>query len=285
LGYCRDQRESSRVSPTGAGADGVVDSEALGNARKSAVSTAQRHTGNAEDVLQRHLFQFSVLCECDKNRTLLGRACRPQSTERIASRWLREQDRSDTLSPRVGSSEVALLLAATDSPKYRAIFMLAYGAGLRVSEITALQVADIDSQRMLIHVREGKTGPRHVMLSPRVLEALRAYWKTARPKGPSLFPGRSRSANPSLSREAVNRVLLKVARKAGIHKRVYPHMLRHCFATHMLETGADIRSVQVLLGHARIESTTTYLHLSSAHLRATPSPIDLLGTPAGSILG
>jgi integrase len=127
----------------------------------------------------------------------------------------------------LSGSEVALLLAATDSPKYRAIFMLAYGAGLRVSEITALQVADIDSKRMLIHVREGKTGPRHVMLSPRVLEALRAYWKAARPKGPSLFPGRSRSANPGLSREAVNRVLLGVARKAGIRKRVYPHMLRH----------------------------------------------------------
>jgi integrase len=105
--------------------------------------------------------------------------------------------------------------------------MLAHGAGLRVSEITGLQVADIDSKRMLIHVREGKTGPRHVMLSPRVLEALRAYWKAARPKGPSLFPGRSRSANPGLSREAVNRVLLGVARKAGIRKRVYPHMLRH----------------------------------------------------------
>jgi site-specific recombinase XerD len=123
------------------------------------------------------------------------------------------------------------------------------------------------------------------MLSPRVLEALRAYWKAARPKGPSLFPGRSRSANPGLSREAVNRVLLGVARKAGIRKRVYPHMLRHCFATHMLETGADIRSVQVLLGHACIQSTTTYLHLSQAHLRATPSPIDLLGTPAGNVLG
>ena len=186
----------------------------------------------------------------------------------------------------LSGSEVALLLAATDSPKYRAIFMLAYGAGLRVSEITALQVADIDSKRMLIHVREGKTGPRHVMLSPRVLEALRAYWKAARPKGPSLFPGRSRSANPGLSREAVNRVLLGVARKAGIRKRVYPHMLRHCFATHMLEIGADIRSVQVLLGHACIQSTTTYLHLSQAHLRATPSPIDLLGTPRGRrILG
>lgn len=106
MGYCRDQCESSRVSPTGAGADGVVDSEALGNARKSAVSTAQLHTSNVEDVLQRHLFQFSVLCECDKNRTLLGRACRPQSTERIASRWLREQDRSDTLSPRVGIAQI-----------------------------------------------------------------------------------------------------------------------------------------------------------------------------------
>jgi integrase/recombinase XerD len=128
----------------------------------------------------------------------------------------------------LSGSEVALLLAATDSPKYRAIFMLAYGAGLRVSEITALQVADIDSKRILIHVREGKTGPRHVMLSPRVLEALRAYWKTARPKGPELFPGgRSQRQGTQLTRESIHKVLGKVARKAGIRKRVYPHMLRH----------------------------------------------------------
>jgi integrase len=93
----------------------------------------------------------------------------------------------------LSGSEVALLLAATDSPKYRAIFMLAYGAGLRVSEITALQVADIDSKRMLIHVREGKTGPRHVMLSPRVLEALRAYWKDRAPPRDA-EPARSRGA-------------------------------------------------------------------------------------------
>jgi site-specific recombinase XerD len=191
------------------------------------------------------------------------------------------------LSPKILSgSEVARLLAATDSPKYRAIFMLAYGAGLRVGEIAALQVTDIDSQRMLIHVREGKTGPRHVMLSPRVLEALRAYWKAARPAGPELFPGgRSQRPGTQLTRESIHKVIVKVARQAGIQKRVYPHMLRHCFATHMLEAGADIRSVQVLLGHACLQSTITYLHLSSAHLRATPSPIDLLGTPAGNVLG
>lgn len=190
------------------------------------------------------------------------------------------------LSPRILSgSEVARLLAATDSPKYRAIFNLAYGAGLRVGEITALQVADIDSQRMLIHVREGKTGARHVMLSPHVLEALRTYWKAARPKGPGLFPGRSRSADAGLSRKAIHHVITKVARKAGIKKRVHPHLLRHCFATHMLELGADIRTVQVSLGHASIESTSKYLHLSNAHLRATPSPIDVLGTPAGNVLG
>jgi integrase/recombinase XerD len=186
----------------------------------------------------------------------------------------------------LSGSEVARLFEATDSPKYRAIFMLAYGAGLRVSEITALRVCDIDSGRMMIHVPEGKTGPRHVMLSPRVLLALRTYWKAARPKGPELFPGgRSQRPGTRLTRESINRVLAKAGLKAGIKKRVHPHMLRHCFATHMLEAGADVRSVQVLLGHARLETTTAYLHLSSAHLRATPSPIDLLGTPAGNVLG
>jgi site-specific recombinase XerD len=191
------------------------------------------------------------------------------------------------LSPKILSgSEVARLLASTDSPKYRAIFTLAYGAGLRVSEITGLQVADIDGQRMVIHVREGKTGARHVMLSPRVLEALRTYWKAARPAGPELFPGgRSQRPGTQLTRESIHKVLGKVARQAGIKKHVHPHMLRHCFATHMIEAGADIRSVQVLLGHACIESTTTYLHLSNAHLRASPSPIDVLGTPAGNVLG
>jgi site-specific recombinase XerD len=183
-------------------------------------------------------------------------------------------------------TEVERLLAATDSPKYYAIFILAYGAGLRVGEITALQAEDIDSKRMLIHVREGKTGPRDVMLSPRVLLALRTHWKASGLTGPALFPGgRSQRPGTQLTRESIGRVLAKVARKAGIPKRVHPHTLRHCFATHMLESGADIRKVQVLLGHASIGSTTKYLHLSSSHLHGTPSPIDLLGTPAGKILG
>jgi integrase len=136
----------------------------------------------------------------------------------------------------LSGTEVERLLAATDSPKYHAIFMLAYGAGLRVAEITALQAPDIDSQRMLIHVREGKTGPRDVMLSPRVLEALRTHWKAAGLTGPELFPGgHSKSPGTQLTRESIGRVLAKVARKAGIQKRVHPHTLRHCFATHMLE--------------------------------------------------
>jgi integrase/recombinase XerD len=186
----------------------------------------------------------------------------------------------------LSGTEVERLLAATDSPKYRAIFMLAYGAGLRVAEITALQATDIDSKRMLIHVREGKTGPRDVMLSPRVLVALRRHWKAAGLAGPKLFPGgRSQRSDTPLSRRSIGQVLRKVARKAGIPNRVHPHTLRHCFATHMLESGANIRKVQVLLGHASIGSTTNYLHLSSTHLHGTPSPIDLLGTPAGKILG
>ena len=186
----------------------------------------------------------------------------------------------------LSGSEVSRLLDTTTSLKYRAIFMLAYGAGLRVSELVGLRTTDIDSERMLIHVREGKTGPRYVMMSPRVLEALRAYWRAFRPKAPRLFPGRgSEVADPHLTRMAVHKVLAKVARAAGITKTVSPHTLRHSFATHLLETGADVRTVQVLLGHARIESTTAYLHLTMAGLRQVPSPIDLIGTKRGHLLG
>ena len=164
--------------------------------------------------------------------------------------------------------------------------LAAYGAGLRVSEITSLQTTDIDSHRMLIHVREGKTGPRYVMLSRLVLTALRTYWKTCRPAGPSVFPGRrSRGPEARLNRKSINVVLLKAAREAGIDKRVHPHKLRHCFATHMLESGADVRTVQVLLGHARLESTAQYLHLTTSRLRQIPSPLDLIGTPRGQIFG
>jgi len=186
----------------------------------------------------------------------------------------------------LSGSEVSRLLDATTSLKYRAIFMLAYGAGLRISELVSLETTDIDSERMVLHVRESKTGPRYVMMSPRVLEALRAYWRAFRPGGPRLFPGRQKGAtDPHLSREAVNRVLVKAALAAGITKTVSPHTLRHSFATHLLETGADVRAVQLLLGHACLESTASYLHLTTARLRQVPSPLDLIGTERGRMLG
>lgn len=185
----------------------------------------------------------------------------------------------------LSGSEVSRLLDATTSLKYRAIFMLAYGAGLRINEVVSLETTDIDGERMLLHVRESKTGPRYVMLSPRVLEALRTYWRAFRPKGPRLFPGRQKQPDPHLTREAVRRVLAKAALAAGITKTVSPHTLRHSFATHLLETGADVRAVQLLLGHARLESTATYLHLTTARLRQVPSPLDLIGTERGRLLG
>jgi integrase/recombinase XerD len=184
----------------------------------------------------------------------------------------------------LSGSEVEELLSATTSLKYRAIFMLAYGAGLRVSEVAALETTDIDSERMLIHVRTGKTGPRYVMLSPRALEALRAYWRAHRPPGPLLFPGRGAN-DGHLRRETIHKILAKVARAAGITKTVSPHMLRHSFATHLLESGADVRAVQLLLGHASLESTATYLHLTTSRLRQTPSPLDVIGTERGRLLG
>jgi site-specific recombinase XerD len=191
----------------------------------------------------------------------------------------------------LSGSEVELLLAATRSPKYRAIFMVEYGAGLRISEALTLEVSDIDSRRMLIRVREGKTGQRYVMMSPRVLEALRIYWKAYRPPGPELFPGYEpddpQTIKPGThqSRESVSRVLIEATRAAGITKHVSPHTLRHTFATHLLESGVDVRTVQLLLGHRRLESTAKYLHLTTAQLLRVPSPLDLIGTPRGRRLG
>lgn len=173
-------------------------------------------------------------------------------------------------------AEVERLLGAIVSIKHRVIIMTAYGAGLRISEACSLTVPDIDSARGLIHVRNGKRGrDRFVMLSPRLLAGLRAYWKQVRPQGPALFPG----AKPgtSISPEAVRRALRSAAKSAGLAKRVTPHVLRHTFATHLLEGGTDLRVIQVLLGHASIRTTTLYTHVSQTHIGRTPSPLDRLG--------
>ena len=175
------------------------------------------------------------------------------------------------------ATEVVKLLAAITSITHRAILMAAYGAGLRVSEACGLRVDQIDSARGVIIVRGAKRQrERHTVLSPRLLAVLRAYWKVAKPKGQYLFPGRSDSALPTISRAAVSKALKKAVAVCGLTKRVTPHTLRHSFATHLMEGGTDLRTVQVLLGHASIRSTTTYVHVTTARVAGLVSPLDRL---------
>jgi len=170
--------------------------------------------------------------------------------------------------------EVLAFFRAIPSLRYRAILMTAYSAGLRISEVVGLRVRDIDSRRMLISVRRGKgRKERCVMLSPRLLTVLREYWRAARPAD-WLFPGR-RPDQP-ITRASVQRACRLACQAAGLRKRVTPHTLRHSFATHLLEAGANIVTIQMLLGHANLKTTSLYLHVSQEHIRATQSPLDSL---------
>ena len=185
-----------------------------------------------------------------------------------------------TLPDILSLEEVQRLLGAVASIKHRAILMATYGAGLRISEACSLQVGDIDSARGLIHVRQGKgKKDRFVMLSPRLLAALRAYWKQARPSGTLLFPGQK--PDTCIGAQAVREALRAAVTEAKITKHVTPHILRHSFATHLLEGGTDLRVIQVLLGHSSIRTTTRYTQVSNAHIARTSSPLDRLGTTKG----
>jgi len=175
--------------------------------------------------------------------------------------------------------EVARLLDAARPPVHRTLLMALYATGLRRAELARLKVSDVDSQRMVIHVQGGKgRKDRDVLLSPTLLDELRRHWRRLRRK-PSvwLFPGKS---SPTSDRPITPKVIYhackRAARRAGLPNGVHPHTLRHCFATHLLEAGADLRTIQMLLGHSDLEETTIYLHLSERHLNATVSPLDLL---------
>ncbi len=173
--------------------------------------------------------------------------------------------------------EVARLLEAAPGLKYKAALSLAYGAGLRASEVVSLKVRDIDSERMVIRVEQGKGGKdRYAMLSPPLLHLLRGYWQAARPRG-WLFPGRN-PVNP-LSTRQLRRAFDGARAAAGIDKRVSLHTLRHCFATHLLEQKVDIRVIQVLLGHSKLETTARYSQVASSTLRAVKSPLERLTSP------
>lgn len=167
--------------------------------------------------------------------------------------------------------------------RYRAALMTAYGAGLRVSEVVSLQVGDIDSRRMLIRVRQGKgKKDRYAMLSPRLLEVLRCWWRCQHPAGQRhktapedwLFPGWRKGRH--MNAKSLQDVCREAARAAGLTKRVTVHTLRHSFSTHLLENGADIRIIQALLGHSRIETTARYAQVSPQVVAATVSPLDNL---------
>lgn len=170
--------------------------------------------------------------------------------------------------------EVDQFLNSIGSIKHRAILMTAYAAGLRVSEATHLKVTDIDSQRMMLRVDQGKgRKDRYVMLSPRLLEVLRTYWKAIRPTL-WLFPGDL--PDQPISRDAVGQACQKAHRASGIKKPVTPHSLRHAFATHLLERGTDVRTIQLLLGHRSLATTSRYLKVATTTVCATTSPFDLL---------
>ena len=172
----------------------------------------------------------------------------------------------------LSQEEVARLLEAAPGLKYKAALSVAYGAGLRVSEVANLKVSDIDSGRMMLRVEQGKgQRDRTVMLSPRLLELLREWWHAARPQV-WLFPGQN-PINPITPRQ-LNRAVTAAKDLAGISKRVSPHTLRHSFATHLLEQGADIRVIQVLLGHAKLETTALYTRVAVSTIRAVESPLE-----------
>ena len=168
--------------------------------------------------------------------------------------------------------EVARLLNAAAGLKYKAALSVAYGAGLRAAEVISLKVSDIDSKRMIIRVEQGKGHKdRNVMLSPHLLNLLRAWWRAARPQG-WLFPGQNR-VNPLTTRQ-LNRACHAAADMANIDKRVSLHTLRHSFATHLLEQNVDVRVIQVLLGHAKLDSTALYTRVATKTIQQVMSPLE-----------
>jgi site-specific recombinase XerD len=173
--------------------------------------------------------------------------------------------------------EVLQFLGCVANTKHRAILTTCYAAGLRISEAVHLKPTDIDSQRMVIRVEQGKgQKDRYVMLSPKLLETLRSYWRVMHPKG-LLFEG-DVSGQP-ITRSAVEQACQKARRLSGIRKPISPHSMRHAFAVHLLESGTDVRTIQLLLGHRSLATTARYLRIATSKVCSTSSPLDLLPHP------
>jgi integrase/recombinase XerD len=178
--------------------------------------------------------------------------------------------------------EVARLIDSASNLFHRTMLMTLYSTGIRRAELCRLQVSDIDSERMVIHIRKGKGGhDRDVPLSEKLLETLRVYWRWMKPKN-YLFPGTVKNwrSDVPVTTKVPWEACREAAQRAGLSKHVSPHTLRHSYATHLLEAGADLRTIQVLLGHSKIEHTTLYLHLSRRHLTAIGNPLDQIEVSA-----
>ena len=204
---------------------------------------------------------------------------RPEIAERLA--WPKVPHKKPDI---LSGSEVKNLLAAVRGAVPAMAALTAYAAGLRISETCGLRAEDIDSKRGLIHVRLGKgRKDRYVMLSSTLLSLLREYWRKTRPQHGWLFPGRRPGAH--LVENSVRKALRAAVTEVRLKKRVTMHSLRHAFATHLLELGTDIRVIQSMLGHASIRTTARYASVSPQHVGRTQSPLDVLGTRRGAVLG
>ena len=178
----------------------------------------------------------------------------------------------------LSQEEVARLIDAARPPLHRTLLMTLYATGLRRAELAHLKVSDVDSQRMVIHVHGKGNKDRDVLLSPKLLNELKRHWRRLRRK-PSvwLFPSRcAHAGDHPITCKAIYNASKNAAKRAALSKKVHPHTLRHCFATHLLEAGTDLRTIQKLLGHSSLEETAKYLHLSRRHMDATASPLDSL---------
>jgi integrase/recombinase XerD len=252
-----------------------------------AVEDFARYFGKSPDKLSNeHLrqYQLHLLRDCNLTvKTIVGRI---SALRFFFVKVLRRPDREiDLVYPKrperlpviLSEEEVARLIESASTSYHRVILMTLYGTGLRREELCRLKVTDVDSQRMVIHVRQGKGNKdRDVTLSPRLLEVLRDYWKWQKPKT-YLFPSyqRKRREQP-ISSKTVYHAVREAARRAGITKKVSPHLLRHSWATHLLERGTDLKTIQILLGHFDLEATTIYLHLSQRHLQSVNNPIEAI---------
>jgi len=248
------------------------------------VARFARHYGQSPEQLGRDEIRNYLLYLIHERKVAWGTYKQALAALRFLYRWVLQQGDvvEDIRAPRperrlpvvLSFEEVHRFFAAIPSFKHRTLLMFAYAAGLRVSEAAQVRVADIDSQRMVIRVVQGKRKKdRYTILSPLLLEMLRHYWWAARPKN-YLFPGRGRSGVVRSS--TVQRACIEAQRVAGLTKEVTPHTLRHSFATHLLEAGTDLRVIQVLLGHASPRTTALYTHVSTKLISQTKSPLELL---------